>query len=674
MRKLTKRAVALVLMVAMLAAFMVPVSFASGTTPKTYTYDFRLDSMDLTWDTTLAGAPVTYKYGGTAHPQTNGQAAGVLVDAYEAGTINWSWPGIPADNKANGWAVKNYNQSAAQFGGVMYNNEETTFDFDGLRYNSSTASKTGDATAWVNFVIKAPTAGTYKLQYDSTSYVDTSSAATTSTIAVHVVPFTAAMNTKAIEAPADFNADVDSLVASGDYQVGEYFALTNANVVEVGEITIGTGYDEYLVILSTPSGKRVYLDKLTFTEAAETAETVENAAYDLSISGGPTYATHGWDLLSYASVENGEITLNHQNDYLRIYSNNNRNIDYAALKIQAPETSGVYDLQLVTYQARKNTTKGSAHLWLDVYVAEYTPGMTFTSEPVGTKIGSYQPERSYVDATANHAPLSVGSYNFTAGKDYVLYLKTTESQNSPVHYYLVSLDAIPEVQSVPKAEVNGTKYGTVTGAAAAATSGQTVKMLTDYTGDLDLSAGVSLDLNGNTWEVSEYTAASANEKIIDSTGDGVLKCDKLNLYGNNGGFMPLYDAAKGGYTMNAYTVEMDATPVAVDNAQRFWFNVKFADADALALVANGGTKMTLGADVLCGNANLDAPLVGDQDSAENFAKAYATAKKANDNIWLYIDVTGLAAQSGKTLTLTPTLELNGQAFELTNGNFTYNCQ
>lgn len=674
MRKLTKRAVALVLMVAMLAAFMVPVSFASGTTPKTYTYDFRLDSMDLTWTTTLKGQEVTYKYGGTAHPQSNGQAAGVLANAYKAGTINWSWPGIPAGYKADGLAVKNYAASSAQFGGVMYNNAETEFAFDGLRYNSSKKDLTGDDTAWINFVIKAPTAGTYKVQYDSTSYVDTQSAVTTSTIAVHVVPFTAAMNTKAIEAPADFNADVDAYVASGDYQVGEYFALTNANVVEVGEITLGTGYDEYLVIVSAPSSKRIYLDQLSFVEVAETAETVENAAYDLSVSGGPNYATHGWDLLSYASVNNGEITLNHQNDYLRIYSNNNKNIDYAALKIQAPETSGVYDLQLVTHQARHNTTKGSAHLWLDVYVAEYTPGMTFTSEPVGTKIGSYQPERSYADVAADHAPLSVGSYNFTAGKDYVLYLKTTESQNSPVHYYLVSLDAIPEVKSVPKAEVNGTKYGTITGAAAAATSGQTVKMLTDYTGDLDLPTGVSLDLNGNTWTVSEYTATSAKEKIVDTAGNGVLKCDKLNLFGNNGGYMPLWDDTAKGYTMNAYTVEMDAAPVAVGNAQRFWFNVKFADADALALVANGGTKMTLGADVLCGNANLDAPLVGDQDSAENFAKAYATAKKANDNIWLYIDVTGLAAQSGKTLTLTPTLELNGQAFELTNGNFTYNCQ
>lgn len=672
MRKLTKRAVALVLMVAMLAAFMVPVTFADGTEAKKYEYDFRLDQTDMLWNN------ATYKFGGTSLPHGNASAISVLDAAYD--TLGWNYPHkVGEDGKvsnADMYANKSYGPSALLFGGTHYNinasvnanlaNTETKrYYHDGLRYNASSAANNHQSDAWFNLLIKAPDAGTYTLTYDY-NFTGSDLSVLSGSVGVHIVPYTTELKAEVASNAETFNASVDEIVAAGNDLVGgEEFALNTAASasVEVGEITFGTGYDEYLVIISTVAAKTVILDKLTFTEVAETAETIPTIDYNFL----NTNTVDNWEAL--ASDKTIEAS---GSQYKRV----TYNPTYLAVKIASPG-AGTYDLSLVTYYAKG--VANSTHIPMNVYILEYTEGMEFsTSVPAGaTQLSNgYHPTPK--SENGNHDPVNMGSYAFEANKDYVIYFQKDSANvvaaSMALNIYLVSMSAEPQVTSVPKAQIGDTTYSTITGAAAVATSGQTVKMLTDYTGDIDLPTGVSLDLNGNTWTVSEYTAASANEKIIDSTGDGVLKCDKLNLYGNNGGFMPLYDAAKGGYTMNAYTVEMDATPVAVDNAQRFWFNVKFADADALALVANGGTKMTLGADVLCGNANLDAPLVGDQDSAENFAKAYATAKKANDNIWLYIDVTGLAAQSGKTLTLTPTLELNGQAFELTNGNFTYNCQ
>lgn len=679
MKKLTKRAVALMLMVAMLAAFMVPVSFASGTDPKTYEYDFRLHTMEgFTWNNTDGKGNVlaTYSFGGTPHPQTNTNAISALM----AADLGWKYPGMGDDGKADNYAVKNYGPSGGVYGGTHYSTGAEN-PWDGLRFASSAASTTGDSTAWVNFVIDAPTAGTYKLTYDSTSYVDTTSAASGVNLGVHIVPFTAEMDAKAADAPQDFNADVDGYVASGDYLVNETFTMTNANTVEVGEVTFGTGYDEYLVILSCQSAKRIYLDKLTFTEVAETAESVSDATWNFGKGSGSlnlltsgnidvlnaNYATTGWQLLDYFS---GTTNLTQNKDYIQQYAASAAT-PYFVFKLAAPEVSGTYDLSLAVYHARAN----GDHLKLDVYMAEYSNGMDLTTVPVEANyVGLFQ--SAAVSSTVGVQPaVEIGEFEFTADKEYVLYVKKNSAgANSPTNMYLASLNAEPQVTSVPKAQIGTTTYGTFAEAAAAATSGQTVEMLADYTGDIDLPAGVSLDLNGNTWTVSEYTAASAAEKIIDTEGTGVLKCDSLNLYGNNGGYMPLYDASKGGYTMNAYTVELDAVPETVGNAKRFWFNVAFADADALALLAGGASKMTIGTDVACGEASFDSAFVGEYEDAEAFAAAYATAKQANANIWVYIDVTGLDAQTGNTLTLTPTLELDGQEFELTNGNFTYNCQ
>lgn len=192
--------------------------------------------------------------------------------------------------------------------------------------------------------------------------------------------------------------------------------------------------------------------------------------------------------------------------------------------------------------------------------------------------------------------------------------------------------------------------------------------------DTDVLEGVTLDLAGETWIIDEYTAVSASQKIIDTVGGGVLKCEKLNLYGSNGYYMPLFNETKGGYNLFAFGVAMvDGDVDKVGNTTRFWYNLSFPDAAAYDLIATGKSKVNFGADVVCGNANLDVTF-SDSTSANSFAAGWAVAAKGNNALYMYTGITNLDAQSGKTLNLTPTMEISGQTVEIPLGTIEYVVQ
>ena len=205
-------------------------------------------------------------------------------------------------------------------------------------------------------------------------------------------------------------------------------------------------------------------------------------------------------------------------------------------------------------------------------------------------------------------------------------------------------------------------YTTLEGAASAAVSGNTVVLATDYEGDINMGNGVSLDLNGHKWTTSDVLCANDAEYITDSVGTGVLVTDSLDLYGNNAGKLPLYNAAAGGYNLATYALNVTASDyqTSPENpaATRFWFQLEMADADLDKIIA-GGTGMTIGVELDWGAVKtLEVTLSGD-NGAEAFAAEWAAAYKNGNNVWLYVDVTGLEALSGE-MTVTPRLNVQDQ--------------
>ena len=213
---------------------------------------------------------------------------------------------------------------------------------------------------------------------------------------------------------------------------------------------------------------------------------------------------------------------------------------------------------------------------------------------------------------------------------------------------------------------NGKGYDTLDAALAAATEGQTVTLYNDVTVEnINISGGVTLDLNGKTLTAESVFAITEHGYLVDSTEGGALikiaKNDEENQYlkmSTINPMMPLYDCAAGGYRL--FTIEMEHIVRDGETADsvKFGFRVNMAAAgyNLLNDAANADVELI---------ANLVITVDGEELLVKDYAfKAetlaeYAAKKALNDgkNWTVVLTISGLTKVNGTVvITSTPRVE------------------
>ena len=722
MNKLFKRTTAFVLMVCLLCAVMVPAVSAvkfEADENGTFTYDFELDQRDdLKWN----GGQ--YSFGQTSFAHANANWVTSMDNFYRDGTINWSFPhtvhtkeSAEAAGESNlkgkvytSLTYKSHDKNPNKFGGVMYNNASNKAEFTGLQLAAASKGATGLDTGWNALILRAPDVGTYNVSLEYTMLPGASTGTK-----VFILPYTAEMKAQMASDPSAFNAALAAVVAEGTESanyMGTFSSWLSAGseaqkgkIKDLGQLTVGINDEEFLMILGDAAGKGAYIQSLTLTPAeAEIPAEIVTRNYSITntvASGTTTLNADGIAMLeekyaagdidwSFISAGTGSATLD--KSYIKqysigVYKSGVASSTYQAYKLRSPG-NGTYDISFITSTGSTATQK--SQVWTDVYVAEYTAGMDIEAVIADANyIGTHAPEKS--DATAGVVTDAVGAFTFAADKEYVLVMKgsltnpvTGESpaitwdkdfsadgvdcfttNNIYMRGFVIEPQEAP-ITFVPKAYIGTTPYATVAAAAAAAQNGDTIKLAVDFAGNIDLPAGVSLDLNGNTWTVSSVVATNAAEAIIDSKGTGKLVTKSVELFGNNGNVLPL-QTADNTYALATYELTVTENDYqAVGSKTRFWFNLELDDA-YLDMIAAGNSGLTIGVELAWEGGDL-AVTFGQNGDAAAFAAAWAVAKKGNDNVWLYVDITGVNALESD-LTVKPVLTVGNTT--LNNGTITY---
>ncbi len=664
MKKMMKRMTAVVLAVCMICTLAVSAVAAAPAVPETdgsYVYSF-VDAMAL--ERSNGASSSTYGAASAPVPETNNIAQGMWNDYYENGDLNWSYPqiiGTAGSGKSDETLVLNDTAGGSQF-----------YQGDHLLAKLGTA----DTVAWFVLKIKAPVVGTYNVSVEH----KTGNNNGVKEGKVHIVPAFDLGDAENYDAAA-YNAQIDAIVAGGEYVLDGVVDCdgnaTASNVVsEAGTVVLDdVNAKEYFVIFSadlsksdTVNGIRFYLQSLTLTPAEESVATGNYAftnSSGISLANGALdtmaqqYAAGTRDLkvIGYHSgITNGSMGAGMFNFGYTMYSA--KDPKWVAVQVRIP-ADGTYNIAVNSGTVNGTTdprtgTPMSAYMVKasDVSGTDYATLITD-----GNKIGS-----AYYGTGNQHG--DYGTHQLEAG-EYIIVLKaeacdpllwTGEGALHANNFYLVSMEF-----NAYAAAVGEDNYTSVAAAAANAQEGEIVTLLTDYVGNIDLPAGVSLDLNGNDWTVSEYVATNANEFVIDSAADGVWTVGSMTLYGRNSNYVPLYDEAAGGYRLYIMGISVEADDYeVVGEATRFWFKVTCVQKAAFDLLKSGKCGLTFGVDLAYGGKDLDVTF-DNGEGAEAFTAAWATAAENNANIWLYVDIVGLDGLT-QDLTVTPTVEIAGNEF------------
>lgn len=372
--------------------------------------------------------------------------------------------------------------------------------------------------------------------------------------------------------------------------------------------------------------------------------------------------------------------------------------EYLALEIQAPG-NGEYDVDLSLY----NEDTGKLHMSLNVYIlpaddadVEFVGDYAVSKKALSGYNAYYEQDYTADKAKGAETVQLIDAedngnftYNFIAGKKYVMYLQyrdlkadgskatyTSSNMHSNGKYSntTISLNGIicTPVEG-PVAAVNGEEVGTLTAALAAANVGDVVSMLRNaVVNNVAIPEGVTLDLSGKTLTVGQFTTAMGGKLVDSSAGNGLLNVlsDKANFTGDNAldeNILPIYDAENTGYRFYAYSY--NAGPVkadpAVEGAVRFWYKLTFEDDAAYDLIATGTSGVTLGVNLAYNDTttpcvfanNTEAEII---DNAAAWAAAYATFAKTANDPWLWVRVQGVDAVSN--LSVAPVISV-GTAYE-----------
>lgn len=427
--------------------------------------------------------------------------------------------------------------------------------------------------------------------------------------------------------------------------------------------------------------------------AAETEEVYNFAYYSLSLSGkfgGTALYTKGqlgncvtniqnyyankemnWKYcdLEISSTGSNAVAFNTETGYVRVYSEEN---EWVAFTLRSPG-AGTYAVSLNHSAAPSGAAEGQVHILSVAEADEGIKNAVCTDTLVGTV--------SYHDASTNDsgAPTSLkttslGIWTAEDAEEYVVVFKATEgasTSDNHAYMYIAQLTMTPQVASVTVDEKT-TYYQTADEAVAAinAAKAGTVELLADITSttDIILKSGVTLDLNGKTLDANVNDAAGT---VIDrSGGAGKVKGATLNWVKNSTDTLVLVD---GDYLRLAkYTLtkpENAVEEVQDENSVKFWFDVRFTNPASYGVIANGGSKFTVGASFLwngetAGTADFDTDL-----SVEKWAGLMQTTP----NLSFYVKIGGLdSASATGTLSVLPTVtgklgsnSMEGLAYEVT---------
>ena len=672
MNKLMKRTVAFVLMVCLLTALAVPAVLAAPAVPEadgSYVidfacadgYEFMADpGNDKPWVPRVFTPKSAYtKPDGTSVsaiasiPCSNKTGLDLWEEEYEAGTFDFGYDAAACKE-----------QGAFQFQVVTIDEEEYTV----VLYKDGTA---GDGkVGWGALKIKAPVVGTYDVEL---TYITQGTGGTTSS-RNFLIP---ASKIGAETAMADIGAIVsatDSKYELGtvDYSVGK----VADNVADLGTMVNDDPAEEefYFVFATNDDARRVYLQKLTLTPSAVSVNA-DTDYYAFGRPEGKVTIDGGIETVAAeyaAGTRNLKIVGYHEGitkidiEKTRIYAGYSIwnapsagviHQKWMAFQFRAPGT-GDYTTTIETGAASAEKSGSDFHVYLlnadSVVDGNYEAAMTEANLICTSEL------------SVSALNVALGKQTYEAGEEYVLILQPSEKADSATqaaNYYLVGLDFV-EIPA-PAAAIGATEYLSVAEAVAAAKAGDTIKLLADHLGNIDVPAGVAIDLNGNTWTVSEYVATSDNEYVFDSVGTGALKAGNVEFYGDNNGQLAL--ATDGGYSFADYELSVDANDYqAMGSKTRFWFKLDLADAD-LDKIAAGETGLTIGVELAWGEESLVVTF-DNGEGEEAFAAAWAAAYKAGQNVWLYADITGLTGLESD-LTVKPVLNSAGSA--LSNGTITY---
>lgn len=195
------------------------------------------------------------------------------------------------------------------------------------------------------------------------------------------------------------------------------------------------------------------------------------------------------------------------------------------------------------------------------------------------------------------------------------------------------------------------QYSNVQTAMAAATSSHTIRLIADYTGNITVLNGATLDLDS---KIVTGTVDGTNGYVIDSgSGTGGVT-GSVNLKPDNPQ-IPLLDEET--YRFFDYSVSAKA---AVQDGEtkgqvNFWFDMEFTDMDAYALLARGeGTNLDIRARLY-----LDGELIPEDVVFSAVIEQWAGKDHSGSDDWaLYVAVTGIPA-SVRTVTVEPVFTASG---------------
>lgn len=248
MGKFIKKLTAILLVVATLASFVVPATFADGGTGAAINYDFQL----------VTNSQVTVN-----EQDKYSKVSGTIKSAYDNGTHNW---------RLETTASTVSNSSDMRFYG--------TNDNEGLRLMNLVAGE------WVAFRIKVAQAGNYEVALTGGN--------------VKYNPYQATMYTFAAPAGAVAAADIEAAMVNANL-IGAVSVAEGSEKGIAGEHTFAAG-DNILIIALNPSGSRASIQDIDLTPKAASIETtspsdgttapaIEPVNLDFELYNNPAFST-----------------------------------------------------------------------------------------------------------------------------------------------------------------------------------------------------------------------------------------------------------------------------------------------------------------------------------------------------------------------------------------------
>lgn len=298
-------------------------------------------------------------------------------------------------------------------------------------------------------------------------------------------------------------------------------------------------------------------------------------------------------------------------------------------KITLGENVNIYQLADTTNLARQ---------------ANQTPAVVQPAYAEGYTLADRVDPQQYADVNAILAKIGEAT-GFQEGA--YVYKQESVWTTAPSLYKTSTVEAL---EDTTVATIGDTEYASVTEALDAAEEGETVVLQKDINVNEDLIVieDVTLNLNGKNVTAGSLTVFGA---LVDGNkgGKALIIADNFHVVG---GYLPIYDSAKGGYRVFKYEVVNMGTRAAGENAAKFGFRLTLDNADGYALLATGESKLKLTASVSwtgTNNNKFDYPF---KDAT---VKAYGEAlvsDRTNATIVLTVSGLDILGENG-TFTMTP---------------------